>query len=291
VVAALMTIYLVGTALTTVRPVSPWTRRINVAALLVAVGLALELAAGGIRIFQLPGRTHDGVPFFMPLFLATVLLLAAAGDVRTMRLGMPRGGPRLARHLWRMCFALFIAAGSFFSVRERVAKILPEPLTTGPMRALPILLLLAAMFYWLWRLRRRRPLPVVVRHEATPLTPAAYASASVAGSPNQGNSCGPKVTISAIRPSAMRSTSMASAPHSVSPARRTQAAIAGCRFARVIVQRIRPKLSDPKPLSTHSRIMASRPTQTPGWGGMRKIASSRINDVRPATFASSAAAT
>ena len=27
------------------------------------------------------------------------------------------GGPRLARHLWRMCFALFIAAGSLFSIR------------------------------------------------------------------------------------------------------------------------------------------------------------------------------
>ena len=53
--------------------------------------------------------------------------LAATGDVRVMRFGMPRGGPRLARHLWRMCFALFIAAGSFFSIRARVAYILPEP--------------------------------------------------------------------------------------------------------------------------------------------------------------------
>ena len=67
-------------------------------------------------------------------------------------------------------WALFIAAGSFFSIRERVAKILPEPFTTGPMRALPILLLFGAMFYWLWRVRGRRRLPVVVRHESMPLT-------------------------------------------------------------------------------------------------------------------------
>jgi hypothetical protein len=86
------------------------------------------------------------------------MLLAAVGDVRIMRFGPPRGGPRLARHLWRMCFALFIAAGSFFSVRERVATILPEPFTSGPMRALPILLLFGAMFYWLWRVRASRPL-------------------------------------------------------------------------------------------------------------------------------------
>jgi hypothetical protein len=82
---------------------------------------------------------------------------------------VPRGGPRLARHLWRTCFALFIAAGSFFSIRERVAKILPEPFATAPMRALPILLLFGAMFYWLWKVRRRRPLPVLVRYDSMPL--------------------------------------------------------------------------------------------------------------------------
>jgi len=68
-----------------------------------------------------------------------------------------------------MCFALFIAAGSFFSIRARVAKILPEPLTTAPMRALPILLVFAAMFYWLWKVRGRRVLSVIVRHDTMPL--------------------------------------------------------------------------------------------------------------------------
>jgi len=105
----------------------------------------------------------------MSFVLATVLLLAAIGDVRIMRFGLPRGGPRLARHLWRMCFALFIAAASFFSVRARVAKVLPEPFTTAPMRALPILLLFGAMFYWLWRVRGRRTLPVIVRHDSLAL--------------------------------------------------------------------------------------------------------------------------
>jgi hypothetical protein len=105
----------------------------------------------------------------MSFILATVLLLAAAGDARIMRFGPPRGKPRLARHLWRMCVALFIAAGSFFSIRERVATILPEPFTTGPVRALPIVLLFGAMFYWLWRVRGRRPLPVFVRHDSAPL--------------------------------------------------------------------------------------------------------------------------
>jgi hypothetical protein len=162
VVAAVLSIYFVGTALTTVRPASRWTRVINVAALMVAVGLALAAIVGGVKAVSNPGLSPGGVPFrtigVMSFILATVL---------------PRGGPRLARHLWRMCFALFIAAGSFFSIRERVAKILPEPFTTGPMRALPFVVLFGAMFYWLWRVRGRRRLPVVVRHDSVPLsTPA-----------------------------------------------------------------------------------------------------------------------
>ncbi|HKV06750.1 MAG TPA: hypothetical protein VJ725_01345 [Thermoanaerobaculia bacterium] len=177
VFTGLMTAYFVGTALTTVRPESPWTRTIHGVALAVVAVLALGTLVSGVKAINNPGLSPGGVPFrtigVMSFVLATVMTLAAAGDVRVLRSGLPRGGPRLARHLWRMCFALFIAAGSFFSIRERVAKILPEPFTAGPMRALPILLLFGAMFYWLWRVRRRRPLPVVVRHDPRPLAPPA----------------------------------------------------------------------------------------------------------------------
>jgi uncharacterized membrane protein len=165
----LMAIYFVVTALTTVRPVSPWTHRINVAALVLVAGLASLDILGGVKAFNSPRGSLNGVPFAMFFFLATIMILAALGDLRVMRFGVPRGGPRLARHLWRMCFALFIAAGSFFSIRERVAKILPEPLTTAPIRMLPILLIFGAMFYWLWRVRRRHPLPVIIRHDSMPL--------------------------------------------------------------------------------------------------------------------------
>ncbi|HEX8451289.1 MAG TPA: hypothetical protein VF647_04275 [Longimicrobium sp.] len=177
VMAGLMTAYFVVTALTTVRPPSPWTRRINGAALTVAALLALAAVVGGTMAVRSTRVSPSGVPFrtigVMSFVLATVLTLAAAGDLRIMRSGERRGGARLARHLWRMCFALFIAAGSFFSIRERVAKVLPEPFTTGPMRALPILLVFGAMFYWLWRVRGRGKLPALIRHEA--MAPATHA--------------------------------------------------------------------------------------------------------------------
>ena len=73
VVAGFMTAYFVGTALTTVRPVSPWTRAINVAALTVAVGLALGAIVGGVKAFNSPGRvprrrpvSHDRCDVLLP---------------------------------------------------------------------------------------------------------------------------------------------------------------------------------------------------------------------------------
>ena len=77
VFAGFMTAYFVGTALTTVRPATPWTRGFNVAALIVAVGLGLGDIAAGIEAFNSPGRVRNGVPFLMLFFIATVMILAA----------------------------------------------------------------------------------------------------------------------------------------------------------------------------------------------------------------------
>jgi uncharacterized membrane protein len=148
--------YFVITALTTVRAASVWSRRLDVAAAVLALALAVLTFARGVRAMGQPHFMINGVPAAMLFFLATIFALGFAGDLRIIRFGAPRGAMRLKRHLWRMCFGLFIAAGSFFSIRARVAKILPEPFLSTPMRMLPILLIFVAMFYWFWRLRTRR---------------------------------------------------------------------------------------------------------------------------------------
>jgi uncharacterized membrane protein len=162
VTAGLLSAYFVVTAFTAVRPASAGMTWLTAGASLVAAVLSLRMFVGGVIAWQAPGHMLNGVPALMMFFLGSVLALAAFGDVRVIRSGRLTpltGRPRLARHLWRMCFAFFIAAGSFFSIRARVATVLPDAINVLPLRLAMILLPFAAMFYWLWRIRTRRPLP------------------------------------------------------------------------------------------------------------------------------------
>lgn len=95
-----------------------------------------------------------------PFFLFGIAgVLGGAGDLRMIRSAALRGAPRLARHLWRMCFALFIAALSFFIGQ---ADEFPEARRIFPLLALPVLVPLLGMTYWLWRIRIRRRLRGIV---------------------------------------------------------------------------------------------------------------------------------
>jgi uncharacterized membrane protein len=156
VMAGLMTAYLAITALTAVRPPSAGSRRRDITLMLVALMLGLATSAAGFGAIASPSGKLFGYPPF-PFFLFAVLgLSGAVGDFRTIRSGGLRRASRLSRHLWRMCMALWITTVSLFSSRARVAAILPPLFVTPPMRVLPALLVLVTMFYWLWRVRRRR---------------------------------------------------------------------------------------------------------------------------------------
>jgi uncharacterized membrane protein len=159
VMGGFLSAYFVLTGLTTVRPVSTGTRWLNAIAFCIAIPLALMNLLGGVTAWPMPHHALHGVPAVMMFFLAAVIASAVAGDVRVMSSGPLRGAPRVRRHLWRMCFALFIAAGSFFSIKARVARIMPAEWVTPAVQIAPILLVFVAMFYWLWRVRGRRPVP------------------------------------------------------------------------------------------------------------------------------------
>jgi len=164
--AALLTVYLVTTSLTTVRPLADDTtaKRLHVVGLLVAVGIVATMVMFGAESIANGGK-RQGIPTFPFVLFAVIAALGVIGDARLLRTGTAlRGAARLTRHLWRMTFALFIAAMSFFFGQ---AKVIPQPLRIPALLALPILAVLVTLLYWLWRVRVG---PVFSRNQAASLS-------------------------------------------------------------------------------------------------------------------------
>ena len=156
--AALVTAGLVVTALTTVRRPSTVSRRLDAIAMVVLLVTGLTNLALAVNVLS-GGGEEKGMAFPLILF-GLVGTLAGIGDFRVMRSGPLHGARRIARHLWRMSFALFIAALSFFIGQ---AKVIPEPIRIRPLLALPVIMVLVTMLYWLWRIRIRKSLRGLAR--------------------------------------------------------------------------------------------------------------------------------
>jgi uncharacterized membrane protein len=155
------TIYLVFTGLTAVRPLDYEPRRVAWGLMLLAFALGLFNILVGIEALGRPKMMMDGAPAPMILFLGSVLLMAGIGDWRMLRAGGIRGTKRIARHLWRMCFGIFIASGSFFLGQMRF---FPRPVRIPMLLSIPALAPLAMLIYWMWRVRVRGRLPATRRY-------------------------------------------------------------------------------------------------------------------------------
>ena len=152
VVGGLFVCYLVFTATTTVKPLPGARRGVDVALMIFAFATAAAMLAQGVVVWQKPHHMLAGVPAGMILFLGTVCLLAAIGDGRMIYEGGLRGTGRLARHLWRMCFGLFVATGSFFIGQM---KFIPAPVRVVPLLFALGIAPLVVLLYWMWRVRLR----------------------------------------------------------------------------------------------------------------------------------------
>src|SRR5215471_9159168 len=164
VFGGLLTFYLVTTGWLTGRRNERGTGLFDWGALLMALAIGTILLTLGIRVARSPAEPPDGVPVGMYFFLGSVPLLAAAGDIRMLVRGGISGTQRLARHLWRMCFGLFIASGSFFLGQQRVIPAaIRKQYLLFPLAILPLLLLI----FWQVRVRftnayKAKPLPSAV---------------------------------------------------------------------------------------------------------------------------------
>ena len=145
-----LTFYLVATAWLTARRkdgepgIFDWGALLVVSALAaveVILGVEAAISSTGLKYDYPPG------PYF---FLGSVALLATVGDIRMLLRRGISGTPRIARHLWRMCFALFIAAGSIFLARQQIFPAIFR--RTGVLWFLSFLPLIL-MIFWLVRVR------------------------------------------------------------------------------------------------------------------------------------------
>lgn len=157
IIAGSLTFYFVVSAMLTVKPLTH-ARRIEAVMMVAAVIL------GGFAIWAGSWLAQRGRPEAAPMFVFSAMaLLGAFGDWKMLRAGGLSGSPRLTRHLWRMCFAMWVAAASFFwGPPNRV----PELIRIPALLPIPVLLPIAVMLFWLWRLRSRRASP-----RAVPVSP------------------------------------------------------------------------------------------------------------------------
>jgi len=106
--------------------------------------------------------TLEGLPAAPGFMFGAVALLATVGDIRMLARGI-EGARRIARHLWRMCFAMFIATASFFLGQPQV---FPKGLRRSGVLAIPVLLVVSVMIYWMVRVRSASFKPKLVRGSA-----------------------------------------------------------------------------------------------------------------------------
>jgi len=152
VVAGLMTFYFVATGLLTVRPRAQASLWIDRAAVAFALTVSVLAFVAGLDMVR------RGRPEAAPSFIFGIVgLLAATGDIRVLRGRVMQGTRRIARHLWRLCFAMWVAAASFFWGPPRRV---PEMIRIPALQAVAVLLPIAVMVYWLWRVRSKRPLRI-----------------------------------------------------------------------------------------------------------------------------------
>jgi len=148
VVAGMLTFYLVITALLTVRRRGQESNWMDAAAMLFGSTVGITAVMFGLAASTNPISEINEPPPALGFIFGAVALLAVFGDVRML---LVRGIPwaqRIARHLWRMCLALWIAAASFFLGQ---ADVFPEALRIMPLLCTPVLLVFLLMFYWLVR--------------------------------------------------------------------------------------------------------------------------------------------
>jgi len=119
-------------------------------ALGTVIGVAIMLIKFGLQAAESDSGKLSGFGPQVFYFFATIAIIAAIADIRMLCLGGLKGKQRIIRHIWRMCFPMFMATAAFFLGQ---AKLFPEPLRRIELLAVPVALVILFSGYWLFRVK------------------------------------------------------------------------------------------------------------------------------------------
>ena len=150
IVVGILTFYLVATAWATVKRKEGEIGLLEYVACPIAFAIGIWVIILGFEVMNSKLGYIDGemIPFGAYFFFGSMAILASLLDVKMfIRKGL-FGKHRVARHLWRMCFAMLIATASFFLGQPQV---FPESIQDSIVLAAPVLLVLILLLFWLIR--------------------------------------------------------------------------------------------------------------------------------------------
>ncbi|HKR25426.1 MAG TPA: hypothetical protein VJS15_09220, partial [Allosphingosinicella sp.] len=146
----ILTFYLVATAWMAARHRDGRAGKFELAGFFVALGCAGAMLSFALMASASPTGRLDSLPAAAHYPFAALMGIAAALDLNFLLRRELSGRQRIARHLWRMCAALWIAASSFFLGQQDE---FPEGWRGGFIWFLPPLAVFAAMLFWIVRVR------------------------------------------------------------------------------------------------------------------------------------------
>lgn len=150
---SILTLYFVATSWATIRRKEGSTGLFEKAAFVAILCCMVGFVVSGIKATHAVTGQFEGYPAGIYFFWSIVAALAATQDLKVILRGGISGARRIARHLWRMCFAFFIGAASASAQLERML-----PATVHGVSVSYVLLAMAfapllLMAFWLIRVR------------------------------------------------------------------------------------------------------------------------------------------
>ncbi|TMP26957.1 hypothetical protein CWB99_16785 [Pseudoalteromonas rubra] len=149
-IAGIYTIYLVMTAWQAVKSAPNTRGRFDYAFPVCSLLIIFACLYFSDQAGTSPAEMKHGISAYDYYFFVLLASLSFIGDVRLAYSGGLASTPRLIRHLWRMCFALFIAVGSFLS--QGAVKVVPQALIDSGLLAIPEPFILLVIVYWCLKL-------------------------------------------------------------------------------------------------------------------------------------------